>query len=81
VIEVKPNNSRAVAAGRDQGQRYAEALNADKDGRFTELMKSKGDFESCKGKFEAKVATYVSCPEIDEEGNYKSESYGWSEPF
>jgi len=80
VVELKPNNDRAVDKGRTQAKKYAEALNKDEGGKFSDLVKKNDAFNSCKGKFEAKVATYVACPEVDDEGNFKSTSYGWSDP-
>ena len=80
VVELKPNNNRAVDKGRTQARKYADSLNKDDDGKFSDLVKKNEAFNSCKGKFEPKVATYVACPEVDDEGNYKSTSYGWSDP-
>ena len=80
VIELKPNNNRAVSKGKSQAEKYAGALNANDDDSFTNLLKKTSDFDSCKGKFVPKVVTYISCPEIDSEGNVRSSSYGWSDP-
>lgn len=80
VIELKPNNNRAVDKGKRQASEYADALNSNKGDSFSNLLKRSSDFDSCKGKFVPKVATYVSCPEIDNEGNIRSSSYGWSDP-
>lgn len=80
VVEVKPNNNRAVDKGRSQARDYADDLNQDRDGKFTDLVKMNSSFSSCKGKFVPKVATYVACPEVDDEGNFKNTSYGWSDP-
>lgn len=80
VVEVKPNNNRAVDNGRRQARDYADDLNADRDGKFTALVEKNSAFESCKAKFVPKIATYVACPEVDDEGNFKNTSYGWSDP-
>ncbi|MGZ4874664.1 MAG: hypothetical protein ACXV5R_05780 [Candidatus Angelobacter sp.] len=80
VVELKPNNNRAVDVGRRRAQTYAEDLNKDKDGKFSDLVKKNQAFSKCQGQFVPKVATYVACPEVDDEGNYKSTSYGWSDP-
>lgn len=80
VVEVKPNNNRAVDNGRRQARDYADDLNQDRDGKFSDLVKKNSAFSSCQGKFIPKVATYVACPEVDDEGNFKSTSYGWSDP-
>ena len=81
VVELKPNNNRQVDKGRTQAHKYAEALNNDDGGKFSDLSKQNDAFSSCKGKFQPKVATYVACPEVDDEGNFKSTSYDWTDPF
>ena len=80
VVELKPNNNRAVDKGRTQARKYAESLNKDDDGKFAELVKKNDAFKQSEGKLEARVATYTACPEVDDEGNFKSTSYGWSDP-
>ena len=80
VIELKPNNSRAISKGKKQANDYARALNENKGDSFTNLLKKTSDFSSCKAHFEPKVATYISCPEINDDGSIRSSSYGWSDP-
>jgi hypothetical protein len=80
VVELKPNNNRQVDKGRTQARKYADALNTDDGGKFSDLVKKNDAFSSCQGKFQPKVATYVACPEVDEDGNFQATSYGWSEP-
>lgn len=80
VVELKPNNNSSVNKGRRQAENYAKALNNDDGGKFTDLVKKNQAFSKCQGQFVPKVATYVACPEVDDEGNFKSTSYGWSDP-
>ncbi len=80
VIELKPNNSRAISKGKGQADKYAKALNDNKDDSFTNLLKKTSDFNSCKGHFVPKVAAYMACPEIDDEGRVRESSFGWSDP-
>jgi hypothetical protein len=80
VIEVKPNNNRAVDKGKRQARDYADALNANKGGRFDDLVRANDKFASCKGKFVPKVATYLACPDVNDDGSIRSSSWGWSDP-
>jgi len=77
VIELKPNNSRAIRKGRDQAAAYAEVLNLSDD-EFNKLSDRNSNFKKCKGQFKPRVACYTYCPEIDDEGNVRSTSVGWS---
>jgi hypothetical protein len=82
VIELKPNNDGAVNLGRAAAQKEAEALNTDFD-EFRKLVDASSSFKNqCwrDKRFAPKVATYVFCPEIDDDGNYISTSYGWGDP-
>lgn len=82
VIELKPNNDKAVDIGRSHAKEEADALNTDFD-EFRKLVDKSSSFKNqCwrDKRFVPKVATYVFCPEIDDEGNYVSTSYGWSDP-
>lgn len=76
VIELKPNNSRSIYRGRDQGGRYRDTLNQD-SAKLEELAQKDSRFRECKEKFKARVACYTLCPEIDDEGNMRSMSVGW----
>jgi hypothetical protein len=86
VIEIKPNNDRAISKGRGQAKGYAEGLNKN-DGDnsyFADLVKKNSDFKSCKGKLEPKVVTYVGCPNIDgtiQDPKEQTYSFGFSSPF
>jgi SMC interacting uncharacterized protein involved in chromosome segregation len=77
VIEVKPNNSKAIYAGRSQARAYADVLNQSSD-EIVKLGDKNSDFKNCQGKFKGRVACYVYCPDIDDEGKTKSTSMGWS---
>lgn len=79
VIEVKPNNSRAKDKGLEQARKYARSLNDNVD---TDLISRNSDFRTCfdTKSFKGKVVTYTFCPEIDDEGKYKSLSLGWHGP-
>jgi Restriction endonuclease fold toxin 9 len=80
VIELKPNNNRAVDKGKDQAEKYANSLNKDDGGHFSDLVRKNSNFSKCSGKFEPKVSTYVACPDVNDDGTVKSLSYGWSDP-
>ena len=80
VIEVKPNSNRAVDKGKGQAKDYADGLNSNKGGSFDKLVKANDKFASCKGKFEPKLATYVACPDLNDDGAIRSTSWGWSSP-
>jgi hypothetical protein len=81
VVELKPNNDQAVNKGRSQAERYAKALNSNEDD-FKKLKDKDSKAANCVGdkKFQPKVATYVFCPDVTEEGAYINTSYGWSDP-
>ncbi len=76
VIELKPDNSRAIGKGRDQARRYAATLNDKADVR-KKLIDRSSDFKKCE-KFESRVDCYKLCPDIDDETNeMKSTSVSW----
>ncbi len=82
VIELKPNNDAAVDLGRRAAKDEADALNTDFD-EFKKLVDASSSFKNqCwrDKRFLPKVATYIFCPEIDDDGNYISTSYGWGDP-
>jgi Restriction endonuclease fold toxin 9 len=76
VIELKPDNSRAVGKGRDQARRYADELNSKQDTR-KKLIDKNSDFSKCE-KFDFRVDCYKLCPDIDSDTNeMKSTSVSW----
>lgn len=76
VIELKPDNSKAVSKGRDQVQRYANELNNKSDTR-KKLIEKNSDFQKCE-KFDFHVDCYKLCPDIDTDTNeMKSTSVSW----
>ncbi|HEY4244431.1 MAG TPA: hypothetical protein VGM88_31675 [Kofleriaceae bacterium] len=76
VIELKPDNSRAISKGKDQAQRYANELNNKKDTR-KKLVDKSSDFSKCE-KFDFRVDCYKLCPDIDTDTNeMKSTSVSW----
>jgi len=74
VIELKPNNSRAISKGRDQLRRYVEALN--KPDELERLKKENSRFSECK-EFVPKLRCYTLCPEIDDNDEFRSTSVDW----
>lgn len=75
VIELKPDNSRAISKGRSQAQRYADELNKDPDTR-KELIEKNSDFAKCE-KFRSRVDCYKLCPDIDDDNEMRSTSVSW----
>jgi hypothetical protein len=75
VIEFKPDNTKGIRKGRDQGQRYANELN-EKGDAFDALVKKDGDFAKCT-KFERRVDCYKLCPDIDDAGEFRAISPQW----
>lgn len=75
VIELKPDNSKAINAGQLQARRYAAEL--DKKGAdFDNLVKKNSDFARCT-RFEVQVDCYKLCPDIDADGEFRSASPRW----
>ena len=77
VIELKPNNSRSISLGRSQARAYTEVLNKSPD-EYNKLVEKDKGFAECKGKFNARVACYQFCPEINDDGSMRSASVGWN---
>lgn len=76
IIELKPDNSRAVGNGRSQAQRYRDELNSNADTR-KKLVEKNSNFARCE-KFNYRVDCYKLCPDIDQETNdYRSTSASW----
>lgn len=75
VIELKPDNSRGISRGRDQARGYADALNNSPE-ELQKLKNEKSAFQSCK-KFVPIVMVYKLCPEIDDNGEFRSVSVNW----
>ncbi len=75
VIELKPDNSRAIAKGRGQARDYADALNNDPK-QLEKLKNEKSAFRDCK-RFVPIVMAYTLCPEINDEGEFRSVSVSW----
>ncbi|HEY4244023.1 MAG TPA: hypothetical protein VGM88_29625 [Kofleriaceae bacterium] len=76
VIELKPDNSRAVAKGVGQARQYANDLNSNPDTK-KKLVERNSDFSKCE-KFDFRVDCYKLCPDIDPDTNeMKSTSVSW----
>jgi hypothetical protein len=76
VVELKPDNSRAISKGRGQAQGYANVLNNSADARKA-LTDKDSDFSKCT-KFEWEVQCYKLCPEIESDSNeMRSTSASW----
>jgi hypothetical protein len=85
VIELKPNNSRAISKGNTQADDAVRDLDAElakmAKGEGSEVMRRligiKSDFANCK-RWKKKLMCYSLCPAIDEEGEYREGSVAWS---
>lgn len=77
VIEFKPDNSKSIARGKTQANRYADELEKKGDA-FNALVKKDSDFAKCK-EFEPQVDCYKLCPDIDDDGQFRSASPRWRE--
>lgn len=74
VIELKPNNSRAISKGRDQVRDYVAAIN--KPGELERIKKESSRFSECK-EFIPKMKCYTLCPEISDDGEFREISVDW----
>jgi hypothetical protein len=75
VVEIKPDNSRAIAKGREQVSRYVAALNNDPS-QLQELIKKDSRFKDVKA-FVGRLMLYQLCPEITDDGDFKEVSVSW----
>jgi hypothetical protein len=86
VIELKPNNSRAISKGQRQARDAADDLNNGiakmQKGEGSDVMKrlidKKSDFARCK-RFEAKLKCYSLCPDVNDDSEYREGSASWSD--
>jgi len=76
VIELKPDNSRAISKGRGQARRYQSALNEKNGADLKKLIKKNSSFKSCK-RFDRRVDCYKLCPRIDSDNKYISVYASW----
>lgn len=81
VIELKPNNSRAIRKGIDQYRQYVRDLNEElkKPGSdvIKKLIDTRSDFAKCKS-FEGRVDCYKLCPEVNDDNEFREVSAYWS---
>jgi len=81
VIELKPNNSRAISKGRDQARRYRDSLNDELKKPSSDVIKklidTKSDFAKCKS-FEFRVDCYKLCPDINDENEFREIRVDWN---
>ncbi|SRR6266540_1956771 len=76
-IEVKPNNSTSVDRGISQANNYVRLLSRQEE--MNRLIGQYPAFKECKDKgFTARVACYYYCPDIDDNGEMRSASVGWT---
>lgn len=76
VIELKPDNSRAINKGKAQAQGYADELNT-KEASRKKLIDKNSSFEKCE-KYDYRVDCYTLCPDIEAETNeMRSVSASW----
>jgi len=81
VIELKPNNSRAISRGKDQVRGYVTDLNDELRKPSSDVIKNlidkRSDFGRCK-KFESRVDCYKLCPEINDDNEFREVRADWS---
>jgi hypothetical protein len=76
VIELKPDNDKAIGKGRKQVETYTNELNGDATLR-AELVKRDKRFGECES-FEPRVDCYLLCPSIDPgTADYQSVAVSW----
>jgi len=73
VIELKPDNSRAIYKGQSQARRYADELNGSEAAR-KKLSDKNSDFGKCE-KFDFRIDCYKLCPDIESETNEMKSTY------
>jgi hypothetical protein len=80
VIELKPDNSKAIGDGRDQYNRYAKELNAalkdPNSSTIKKLIDKDSDFKRCK-EFVGQVDCYKLCPDVNEDGTIREQNASW----
>lgn len=80
VIELKPDNRRALNRGSDQVRAYVKSLNTaltNNDSKVLDRLRSKdSDFVRCKS-FVGQVDCYRACPTINDEGEINQVSVSW----
>jgi hypothetical protein len=77
VIELKPDNRRAIAIGKQKGRRYVRELHA-RGPAFKKLVAQDSAFADCDS-FTNRVHCYTLCPEIDENGEFVEAKPVWRE--
>jgi hypothetical protein len=76
IVEFKPNNSRAIRKGLEQLRDYKDGLENNASKR-QDLNNKNSAFATCQS-FETRVDCYRLCPEIENDGNFRSRSAEWS---
>jgi hypothetical protein len=76
VIEIKPNNDRAVRNGGKQAKDYVNDLKDTSERK--KLVDKASDFRKCT-ELQPKVVRYHACPEIGDDGEVRSLSLGWDD--
>lgn len=77
IVEFKPNNTRAINKGWKQLDGYQKGL-LNNPSKRQDLDKRSSSFPTCPKQFDIRVDCYTLCPEIDDDGNFKSTSTSWS---
>ncbi len=75
VIELKPDNRKAIGRGAAQARKYMRELRT-RGPAFRRLVKQDGAFADCEG-FKSRVHCYTLCPEIGENGEFIEASPTW----
>jgi hypothetical protein len=81
VVELKPDNSKAISDGIDQyKRRYVPELNEELKKSESDIMKKlinkDSDFAKCK-RFEGRVDCYKLCPDVNEDGTIREQNASW----
>jgi hypothetical protein len=80
VIELKPDNSRAISRGKTQLKDQVDDLNAELKKPDSSIIKNligkDSDLAKCK-RFEGRIDCYKLCPDVSEDGTYREARADW----
>jgi hypothetical protein len=80
VIELKPDNSRAISKGKDQLKDQVSELNSELKKPDSSIIKNlidkDSDFAKCK-RFVDRIDCYKLCPDVNEDATYRESRADW----